>query len=95
MKKKAGGKRVGAGRKTKKAEVALLERLSVYDKRAQEALFRLIDEGDFKAIQMFYAYRYGKAVERKEITVNKEIPLFDLGDIDDAVILDDESKTED
>lgn len=90
-KNKAGGARRGAGRKPKVVERALIERLSIYDAHVEKKLFELIDEGDFKAIALFYAYRYGKPKETKDIKVSHEQPLFNLGDIDDAVIIEDDS----
>ena len=38
----------------------------------------LMDEGDFKAIQLYMAYMYGKPKETKDITISSEQPLFDL-----------------
>lgn len=77
-----------SGRKPKKAEVALVEKLSIYDEVAQTKLFELIEQGEFKAIQLFYAYRYGKPVETKNVIKTKEVPIFNLDDIDDAELID-------
>lgn len=66
------------GRKPKSDELALIERLSVYDDKAQEKLFELIDEADYRAIQLFYAYRYGKPKETVSMTVQQETPILDV-----------------
>ena len=69
-----------AGRKSKSEELQLIERLSKHIDK-DEAILKLkelMDEGDFKAIQLYMAYMYGKPKETKDITVNSEQPLFDL-----------------
>ena len=76
--KNNGGARKGAGRKPKTDEQTLLDRLSVYDDIAQAKLFELIDEGDYKAISLFYAYRYGKPKETVRMTVTEETPIIDV-----------------
>ena len=69
-----------AGRKSKSEELQLIERLSKHiDKdEAILKLKKLMDDGDFKAIQLYMAYMYGKPKETKDITINSEQPLFDL-----------------
>tara|TARA_B100000768_G_C11240577_1_gene359331 strand:+ start:714 stop:953 length:240 start_codon:yes stop_codon:yes gene_type:complete len=77
---KAGGKREGAGRKSKAEEMLLIERLNKHINQ-DEAILKLkalVDEGDFKALQLYMAYMYGKPKETKDITINAEQPLFDL-----------------
>jgi len=69
-----------AGRKSKSEELQLIERLSKHIDK-DEAILKLkelMDEGDFKAIQLYMAYMYGKPKETKDITINSEQPLFDL-----------------
>lgn len=94
MKKKTnrrGGKRVGAGRKTKVNELALVEQLTVYDKLAQDKLVELINEGNMKALQLFYAYRYGKPRETKDVKIINEQPLFEINydDVVEDILSDD------
>ena len=77
---KAGGKREGAGRKSKAEEMLLIERLNKHIDQ-DDAILKLkslVDEGDFKAIHLYMAYMYGKPKETKDITINAEQPLFDL-----------------
>lgn len=75
---KNGGVRTNAGRKTKAQELKLIERLAPYDDMVQRKLLELCEEGEFKAISLFYAYRYGKPRETKDITVSTEQPLFNI-----------------
>ena len=60
--KNNGGKREGAGRKSKSEEMQLIEMLNKHiDKDdAIKKLKSKIDEGDFKALQMYFNYMYGK-----------------------------------
>lgn len=69
-----------AGRKSKAEEMLLIERLSQHIDK-DEAILKLkelMDAGDFKAIQLYMAYMYGKPKETKDITISSEQPLFDL-----------------
>ena len=78
--KNNGGKRENAGRKSKSEEMALVEMLNKHIDK-DEAIIKLklmIDEGDFKAIQLYMNYMYGKPKETKDITLISEQPLFDL-----------------
>ena len=45
---------------------------------AIQKLKLMIDEGDFKAIQLYMNYMYGKPKETKDISITSEQPLFDL-----------------
>ena len=45
---------------------------------AIKKLKAMIDEGDFKAIQLYMNYMYGKPKETKDISITSEQPLFDL-----------------
>ena len=78
--KNNGGKREGAGRKSKSEEMQLIEMLNKHiDKdEAIQKLKAKIDEGDFKALQMYMNYMYGKPKETKDISINTEQPLFEL-----------------
>jgi len=80
MENKRGGKREGAGRKSKSEEMQLVEMLNKHiDKdEAIQKLKAMIDEGDFKAIQLYMNYLYGKPKETKDISITSEQPLFDL-----------------
>jgi ribosomal protein S26 len=82
--KNNGGKREGAGRKSKSEEMQLIEMLNKHiDKdKAIKVLKEKIDEGDFKALQLYMNYMYGKPKETKDVTINAEQPLFNI-DLDD------------
>ena len=69
-----------AGRKSKAEEMQLIEMLNAHiDKdEAIKKLKVMIDEGDFKAIQLYMNYMYGKPKETKDISITSEQPLFDL-----------------
>lgn len=71
-----GGKRAGAGRKSKADEVSLIEKLSPLEDTAFEALKKGVEKGDFKFVQLFYNYYAGKPRETKDITLVEELPLF-------------------
>ena len=80
MENNRGGKREGAGRKSKSEEMELVEMLNKHIDK-DEAILKLklmIDTGDFKAIQLYMNYMYGKPKETKDITLTSEQPLFDL-----------------
>jgi|TARA_R100000734_G_C3314816_1_gene106515 hypothetical protein len=72
----SGGKRAGAGRKSKADEVSLIEKLSPLEDTAFEALKKGVEKGDFKFVQLFYNYYAGKPKETKDITLVEELPLF-------------------
>lgn len=78
--KNNGGKREGAGRKSKSEEMHLIERLNKHidSDDAIKKLKAMIDEGDFKALQLYMNYMYGKPKETKDVTINAEQPLFNL-----------------
>jgi hypothetical protein len=74
--KKHGGKREGAGRKSKADEQKLIERLSPLSDKAFTALDNAIQEEHSWALRLFFEYMYGKPKEKVEITKIKEQPLF-------------------
>jgi len=71
-----GGKRDGAGRKSKAEEVNLIEKLTPLEDAAFLALKEGVERGDFKFVQLFYNYYAGKPRETKDITINEDLPLF-------------------
>lgn len=77
---KNGGKRPGAGRKPKADEIKLIERLDkAIDKdKAMEKLKELVYDGEFKALQLYFNYRYGKPREKMSVTIKEDIPIFNL-----------------
>jgi len=65
-----GGKREGAGRKSKAEEQQLIERLTPLDDDAYEALEKAIKGRQPWAVKLFMEYRYGKPKQSTDITTN-------------------------
>lgn len=57
-----GGKRQGAGRPSKAEEFKLIEKLDAVKspKWVIDRLFDHIEEGNFKAVELYMGYRFGK-----------------------------------
>ena len=73
--KKRGGKREGAGRKSKDEELKIIERLDniIESDDVIRSLKNLIKDCNFNAIKLYLEYRYGKPKETIEnINVNLE-----------------------
>lgn len=77
---KNGGKRPGAGRKSKAEELKIAEKIDnilgddweagVFEKIKAEAL-----KGSFQHAQLLLAYKYGKPQDKVDVTTNgKELP---------------------
>lgn len=78
-----GGAREGAGRKSKAKEIELIEKLTPFEDEALKALEKGVKSGDYKFINLYMSYRYGKPKESKDITSNGEtinIPLISWAD---------------
>jgi len=78
QKKQNGGKRKGAGRKSKSEEQNLVQKLSPMEKKALEVFKKALDEEKQWAVKMYFEYMYGKPVETKEISVSAEQPIFNI-----------------
>lgn len=63
-----GGKRKGAGRKTKAEEQTLIERLSPLDDAAHQQLELAVKSGEQWAVKLFFEYRYGKPKQSMDLT---------------------------
>jgi hypothetical protein len=68
-----GGKREGAGRKTKFQEMELIKRLTPLDDVAFAALEKGVRAGDYPFVRMFFEYRFGKPKESVTIDDNSVI----------------------
>ena len=75
-----GGKREGSGRKSRSEEQELIEKLTPLEPIALEKLKEGLEEGNFRFVQLYMAYMYGKPKESKDITTNGE--SLNLGSID-------------
>lgn len=73
--KNNGGARKGAGRKPRSEEIKLIEQLDKHIDRDEVTLKlkELILKGDFKAIQLYMNYIYGKPKDSVDITTNGEM----------------------
>lgn len=71
-----GGKRIGSGRKPKNVESEMIEKLSVYEQDALDAIIQGVKKKEFKYVQLYMHYLLGKPKETKDITVNEDLPLF-------------------
>ena len=67
-----------SGRKPQSENIEMIERLTPLDDRAFEELKKGVEKGEFKYIQMFFYYRYGKPRQAQDITINQETPIFNL-----------------
>jgi hypothetical protein len=80
-KRKNNGGHPNSGRKSKADEIAMIERLSPMEDKAYKALEQGVENGDFKFVQLYFNYYAGKPKETKDITLNTEQPIFNLGDL--------------
>jgi hypothetical protein len=68
-----GGKRPGSGRKPKKQQTELLDRMSPYEDKAFKALVAALDNGEAWAVKLFFEYRYGKPTQTNEVNIGRDI----------------------
>ncbi len=75
--KNNGGSRQGAGRKPKAQEQQLIERLDniIDEDEVLQVLKQLIKDGDLRAVQLYFNYRYGKPKDSVDLNTTGE----DLG----------------
>ena len=74
-----GGRRENSGRKPRSVEDKLIEKLDNLIE-ADEVIMKMKEmaiSGDFRAIQLYMAYRYGRPVE-KQIQVQQQVPVIDM-----------------
>ena len=67
-----------SGRRPQCENIELIERLTPLDDKAFEELKKGVERGEFKYIQLFFYYRFGKPRQAQDITINQEQPLFNL-----------------
>ena len=76
-----GGKREGAGRKSKAEEQKLIEHLTPMNSKALKSLEQGLDKKEQWAVKLFFEYFYGKPQQRVDVTTNDEsinIPLINF-----------------
>jgi hypothetical protein len=69
-----GGKREGAGRKSKASEQQLIERLDriIDEDEVLQVLKQLIKDGDLRAVQLYLNYRRGKPKDTMDLNTSGE-----------------------
>ena len=76
-----GGKREGAGRKSKAKEQKLIEHLTPMNSKALKSLEQGLDKKEQWAVKLFFEYFYGKPQQRVDVTTNDEsinMPLINF-----------------
>ena len=76
-----GGKRNGAGRKTKAEEQKLIENLTPMNTIALESLQKGLEKKEQWAVKLFFEYFYGRPQQRVDVTSNEEtinMPLINF-----------------
>ena len=68
----------GGGRPTKNDEIKLIEQLTPLEPEAYSALKAGLQRGEFKYVQLFFNYYYGKPKQITEIQLEEEMPLFQI-----------------
>jgi|TARA_R110000764_G_scaffold218777_3_gene306285 hypothetical protein len=67
-----------SGRKSKEQEQLLVEKLAQLEPQSFLALKKGIEAGEFRFIQLYFHYRYGKPREIKEIIIDNDKPIFEI-----------------
>ncbi len=78
-----GGKRDGAGRKSKAEEQKLIENLTPMNADALKSLSEAVKDNEQWAVKLFFEYFYGKPQQRVDVTTNDEsinIPIISFSE---------------
>jgi hypothetical protein len=68
----------GGGRPTKNDEIKLIEELTPMEPAAYQALKAGLERGEFKYVQLFMNYYWGKPKQITEVNVQEDIPMFQI-----------------
>ena len=68
----------GGGRPTKNDELKMIEQLSPLEPAGYQALKAGLERGEFKYVQLFFNYYYGKPKQMQEIHIQEDTPLFQI-----------------
>jgi len=68
----------GGGRPTKNDEIKLIEELTPLEPAAYQALRKGLERGEFKYVQLFMNYYYGKPKQIIDIEQKEETKLFQI-----------------
>jgi hypothetical protein len=66
--KKHGGVRPNSGRKSRKEELSMIEKLTPMEESAMKALAAGIKAGEFQFIKLWIEYMYGKPQEKVQLS---------------------------
>ena len=66
------------GRPTKNDEIKLIEELTPMEPAAYQALKAGLERGEFKYVQLFMNYYYGKPKQIQEVNIQEDVPLFHI-----------------
>lgn len=69
---KRGGKRKGAGRKSKAEELELIEKLKPLEPLAFTALQAGLEGGEVAFLKLYFEYMYGKPKQQLDVTTKGE-----------------------
>jgi hypothetical protein len=68
----------GGGRPSKNDEIKLIEELTPMEPAAYQALKAGLERGEFKYVQLFMNYYWGKPKQITEVNVQEDIPMFQI-----------------
>jgi|TARA_B100001063_G_C16406897_1_gene377570 hypothetical protein len=68
----------GGGRPTKNDEIKLIQELTPMEPAAYQALKAGLERGEFKYVQLFMNYYWGKPKQITEVNVQEDIPMFQI-----------------
>ena len=68
----------GGGRPTKNDEIKLIEELTPLEPIAYNAMKRGLERGEYKFVQLYMNYFYGKPKTITELEIKEEMPLFQI-----------------
>ena len=68
----------GGGRPSKNDEIKLIEELTPMEPAAYQALKSGLERGEFKYVQLFMNYYWGKPKQITEVNVQEDIPMFQI-----------------
>ena len=68
----------GGGRHTKNDEIKLIQELTPMEPAAYQALKAGLERGEFKYVQLFMNYYWGKPKQITEVNVQEDIPMCQI-----------------
>ena len=93
-KENRGGKRPGAGRKTKASEEEVMEKLHPMAKDFYMKMHEKIREGDMKALQLFAAYYIGLPTQKIESKIEGNLNQIAIEIIKPNILLQDNRRVQ-